>query len=224
MDPDNPVVMLCSQGMQAEAEDRDADARLLFQQAWESAQDDYEACVAAHYLARHQPTPQETLRWNQECLTRADRVADARVECFYASLHLNMAQAYRDLEASDHAREHFELAAGRIHDVPPGQYADWTRFAIADGLRSTGAVPVPAAADDLLKDLLAMFCARGDFKALGLILPVCLGDLGTEEDHLRLLTALRMIHAARWLPDDEQRLLARVLASLTTADRTGVSS
>ena len=209
--------------MQAEAEDRGADAYELFQQAWESAQDDYEACVAAHYLARHQPTPQETLRWNQECLTRADRVADERVKGFYVSLHLNMAQAYRNLEASDRAREHFELAAGHVHELPPGQYADWTRFAVADGLRSTGAVSLRAA-DDLLADLLAAFCARKDFKALGLILPVRMGDLGTEEDRLRLLTALRMIHAARWLPDDEQRLLARTLAELTTDDRTGVSS
>nr|BFF02017.1 hypothetical protein GCM10020241_36920 [Streptoalloteichus tenebrarius] len=42
MDPDNPVVRLCVQGMQAEAEGRDADARDLFQRAWETAGDDYE--------------------------------------------------------------------------------------------------------------------------------------------------------------------------------------
>lgn len=55
-DPENVVVRLCAQGMQAEAEGRDAQARDLFLQAWEAAEDDYDACIAAHYLARHQPT------------------------------------------------------------------------------------------------------------------------------------------------------------------------
>ncbi|MGO4418780.1 hypothetical protein AB4Z54_08470 [Streptomyces sp. MCAF7] len=99
MDPDNPIVRLCVQGMTAEAEGRGDDARALFQRAWDTAADDYEACVAAHYLARHQPTPEETLRWNQECLDRADAVGDDRVRGFYASLHLNMGQAYRTLVA-----------------------------------------------------------------------------------------------------------------------------
>ncbi|GAA4059357.1 hypothetical protein [Actinomadura miaoliensis] len=212
MNPDNPVVQLCSHGMQAEAEGRDADARAAFEQAWKIASDDYEACVAAHYLARHQPTAQETLRWNQESLDRADRVGDGRVKGFYASLHLNMAKAYRDLADPDQARRHFELAAAHIDDVPDGQYADWNRFAIAEGLRSVGAAP--RAADDLLKDLLASFCARADLKALGLVVTPYLADLGTEADRTRLQTALHMLHAARSLPEDEQKALGKAISSL----------
>lgn len=219
MDPDNPVVRLCSQGMQAEAEGRDTDARSLFEQAWETAGDDYEACIAAHYLARHQPTSEQTLHWNQECLNRADLVGDDRVKGFYASLHLNMAKAYTDLDESGKAREHYRLAAVHIDGVPPGQYADWTRLAIAEGLRSTGAAE-PRPADGHLTALFTKFCERGDLKALGLILPAYLADLGTEDDRSRLATALHMVHAARWLPEDEQHTLSKTISALTSAVKT----
>ncbi|MFI0785470.1 hypothetical protein ACH4Q6_07735 [Streptomyces lydicus] len=86
VDPELPVVRLCVEGMQAEAEGRAEAALELFQRAWDTATDDYEACIAAHYLARHQKSPEDTLRWNQECLDRADRVGDERVRGFYPSL------------------------------------------------------------------------------------------------------------------------------------------
>jgi hypothetical protein len=216
MDPDDPVVRLCSEGMRAEAEGRDADARDLFRKAWEAATDDYEACVAAHYLARHQPTPEETLHWNRECLTRADRVGDERVRGFYASLHLNMGKAYRDLGQFDRAREHFELAAGCVDDAPQGQCGDWNRFAIAEDLRATGGLE-RRPADDVLADLLSRLCARRDLKALGLILPAYLGDLGTADDGVRLATALHMVHAARWLPEEDQNTIGRAIAALGTS-------
>ncbi|MGY0058958.1 hypothetical protein ACWY4P_20790 [Streptomyces sp. LZ34] len=139
MDPENPVVRLCVQGMTAETEGRNEDAHALFQRAWDTAADDYEACVAAHYLARHQPTPEETLRWNQECLGRAGAVNDDRVRGFHASLHLNMCTAYRALGEPDKAREHLALAAARADDVPEGPYGDGIRSAVAESLRTAGA-------------------------------------------------------------------------------------
>jgi hypothetical protein len=83
MDPENPVVKLCAQGMEAEFAGRPVEARDLFVRAWEARADDYDASVAAHFVARHQATPQETLRWNQEALARADAVGDERVRGFY---------------------------------------------------------------------------------------------------------------------------------------------
>jgi hypothetical protein len=79
VDPDNPVVKLCAQGMQAESEGRHDNARRLFEQAWTEHAADYDACIAAHYLARHQRTPQESLRRDQVALRHADRVGDERV-------------------------------------------------------------------------------------------------------------------------------------------------
>ncbi|MFF0740095.1 hypothetical protein ACFYVL_06800 [Streptomyces sp. NPDC004111] len=216
MDPHNPVVELCTRGMRAEAEGRDDDARALFRQAWDRAADDYEACIAAHYLARHQPTPEETLHWNQECLDRADLVGDDRVTGFYASLHLNMAKAYADLDRPEKAHAHYESAAAHIGAVPPGPYGDGIRMATAEGLRATGRTTrARSAVDDTLADLFRSLCARGDLKALGLILPAYLTDLGTDEDRTRLVTALHMVHAGRWLPDADQDTLAAALGGLT---------
>ncbi|MFV0128918.1 hypothetical protein ACLGI4_14560 [Streptomyces sp. HMX112] len=88
--------------------------------------------------------------------------------------------------------------------MPPGPYGDWLRFAIAEGLRSTGG-SAPRAVDGLLAKLCSGFRARADLKALGLVLPAYLGDLGTDEDLAQLSTALHMVHAGRWLPDARSR-------------------
>ncbi len=94
MDANNPVVKLCVEGMQAEGQDRLEDARRLLTQAWEASTDDFEACIAAHYLARHQDSPVDTLRWNHEAVTRADAVGDERVREFYPSLYLSMGYSF----------------------------------------------------------------------------------------------------------------------------------
>lgn len=209
-DPENIVVQLCAQGMQAETEGRDVQARDLFLQAWEAAEDDYDACIAAHYLARHQPTPQETLRWNQECLTRADKVGDDRVRGFYASLHGNMARAHRDLNQIKQAREHFLSAAKHIDDVPAGPHQQWLRYRIAAGLRAT-APATPQQHEDPVRELLTTLCTRTDLEALSLLLPPYMGSLGTPEDEERITTALRMLHAERRLPDEEQVALGHAI-------------
>ncbi|MGW0916641.1 hypothetical protein ACWD1Z_33685 [Streptomyces sp. NPDC002784] len=183
--------------------------RDLFLQAWDAASDDYDACIAAHYLARHQPTPQETLHWNQECLNRADKVGDDRVRGFYASLHANMARAHRDLGQIDKAREHFEAAAKHIDDVPAGPHNQWLRYRIAAGLRATALSAQQR--EDPLSELLTRLCARTDLEALSLLLPPYMGNLGTPEDGERITTALRMLHAERRLPDDEQSVLSRAI-------------
>ncbi|MFE7118404.1 hypothetical protein ACFU99_23610 [Streptomyces sp. NPDC057654] len=213
MDPGNAVVRLCVQGMEAETRDDDAAARRLFVRAWEAAADDYEACVAAHYVARHQPTARATLDWNAECLRRAELVGDERVRGFFPSLHLNMARAHQELGDLDSAREHFRRAAEALADAPPGPYGDWGRYAVAEGLRATGGAH---RRDERLRELLTGLCARADLVSLALVLPAFVGDLGTDGDRLRLLTALGMLHAGRRLPGAEQVSLGAIIASLRT--------
>lgn len=65
VDPDNPVVRLCVEGMKAEMEGRSDEAAILFMQAWGRRKVDYDACLAAHYVARHQRIPEQILHWNQ---------------------------------------------------------------------------------------------------------------------------------------------------------------
>ena len=213
MQPDDEVLRLCGQGMQAEADGRDADASLLFRQAWDAATDDYQACVAAHYLARHQATPEATLDWNRRCLDLADRVGDDRVRGFYPSLHLAMARAHQALGGPREAHSQFQRAAERIDDAAAGPYRDGIRFTVAAGLRGTAAAE--GADHDVLAEIAAGMCARADLQALGILLPAYLGDLGTAADRIRLLTALQMLASSRSLPEPEQALLHQAISRLT---------
>jgi hypothetical protein len=53
------VVLLCAKGMRAEAAGLVEPARRCFLRAWDALTDDFEACIAADYLAHHQDEPQE---------------------------------------------------------------------------------------------------------------------------------------------------------------------
>lgn len=119
IDPENPVVHRCIAGTQAEFQGRGEQARALYLQAWDLATDDYEACIAAHYLARFQDDPAETLRWNREALRRADAVGDERVASFYPSLYLNMGCSHELLGEQAEAQKYYALAAalGVVHQA-----------------------------------------------------------------------------------------------------------
>jgi hypothetical protein len=107
----NPVTKLCIEGTQAEFRGKIEEARRLYQAAWTAARDDYEMCVAAHYVARHQEEPQDRLWWNREALVRADLVGDERVTSFYPSLYVNMGYAYEALGHEAEAKWYYDLAA-----------------------------------------------------------------------------------------------------------------
>lgn len=237
MDAENPVVALCAEGMAAEADGRDGDARDLFARAWDAARDDYEACVAAHYVARHQDTADDRLAWNAESLARAERVGDDRVAGFFSSLHVNLARAHADLGDPATARVHYGHAAGTLDAVPPGPYRDWTRYAIANGLRTTAAPAAratqaataatngtataaaaesgaeAAGAPDAISALVDALCARRDLVALAVLLPPYVGDLGTDSDRQATATALHMLHASPELPAAERALVRGALAA-----------
>lgn len=139
MDPSNPVVGLCAEGMKAEGEGRHDDARDLFMKAWEARTDDYEACIASHFVARHQDTPQETLRWNQISLSHADLVGDERVQGFYPSLYLNMGHSYELLGNPEEARRYYDMAAEKTGVLSEDRYGNIVRSGIEEGKKRLGA-------------------------------------------------------------------------------------
>jgi len=134
IDPDNPVVRLCADGMSAEAQEHAEEAKALYEQAWEIAADDYERCIAAHYLARHQDGPEQTLRWNEVCLRYADLVGDERVTGFYPSLYLNIAHSHEQLGDRQRAEECYHAAEAHLSALPEGPYGDMVRDGVARGL------------------------------------------------------------------------------------------
>jgi hypothetical protein len=112
MDTNNPVIQLCLAGTRAEFEHRHADAGALYQQAWEARRDDYEACIAAHYVARFQESPEKSLHWNQLALNHAEAIHhDERIRDFYPSLYLNLGQAHENLGHQAEVQKYYNLAA-----------------------------------------------------------------------------------------------------------------
>ena len=130
-----PVVLLCVQGMDAEGEADYDKAHQLFKQAWDMANNDFEASTAAHYLARNQKDPNDKLKWNLEALNLAHRVEHDGVQGYYPSLYLNVAKSYEDLGDRINAIHYYEQAAESCEHLPDTGYADMIRSGVDSGLK-----------------------------------------------------------------------------------------
>jgi tetratricopeptide (TPR) repeat protein len=134
IDPSDPVVRLCAAGMEAEgAGDIDL-ARALFEQARDTATTEYQGCIAAHYMARNQRDPADTLKWNERCLTLANAVGDESVATFYPSAYLNIGSTLEQLgrwQAADEAYVEADEVLSRLGD---DGYTRLIRDAVARGL------------------------------------------------------------------------------------------
>jgi hypothetical protein len=137
IDPANPVVRLCTEGIQAEGQGLHEDARAFYRRAWEIHQDDYEACIAAHYLAREQDTLQESLAWNQLALDHALAVPRERIAGFLPSLYLNLGWSHEVLDEPGKAGACYLEGAALLPELPPGAYTDVVRDGITRGLERT---------------------------------------------------------------------------------------
>ena len=98
-------------------------ARLLFEEAWDTRRDDYDAAVAAHYLARHQPTPVLALDWNARAVSHAERVTDGRATELLPSLYLNLGDSLLAVGRPAEARACADLA-----DELAGVAGGWLRI------------------------------------------------------------------------------------------------
>lgn len=145
MDPSNPIIQLCVQGVEAESARRFDEARTYFEQAWKAATDDVEACIAAHYIGRTQTDVELALWWNQVALARADKVAaaggDERVRAFYASLHLNLGMAHEKLGQIGIARHHFQRASETLGDITDNEHRVLVDYCVTRGLKRTETQP-----------------------------------------------------------------------------------
>lgn len=128
LDPTNPVVALCAEGMKAEG--TPAEAARLFALAWAARRDDFDAAIAAHFVARHQQTPDETLRWNALAVEHAAAVTDGRADGFLASLYLNLGDAQANVGDFEAAAESARRATAHLAAVAPGGYREWVAMAI----------------------------------------------------------------------------------------------
>ena len=123
IDGDSVVARLCAAGM---AIDGDAvAASALFRQAWDARRDDYEASIAAHFMARHQPSLNDSLHWNRIAVEHAEAVTDERAKPLLASLYLNLADSYLALGNSTKAISVAEQGVAALQFLPADGYRDF---------------------------------------------------------------------------------------------------
>jgi hypothetical protein len=128
IDPTNPVVALCAAGMQMEGTPEQA--RRCFEEAWAARRDNYDACIAAHFLARHQPTPSDTLRWNALAVRHAEAVLDGRAAVLMASLYLNLGDSYAMIGDFEAAAAAADKGTASLIALPADGYRDFVEMGI----------------------------------------------------------------------------------------------
>jgi hypothetical protein len=123
IDADSHVARLCAAGMAVDGDP--AAAHALFLQAWAAREDDYEASIAAHFLARHQPSAAETLHWNQLAASHAEAVPGTRAHPLLASLYLNLADSYLTLGDLTEAAAAAARGIAALELLPTGGYREF---------------------------------------------------------------------------------------------------
>ncbi len=133
-DPNNKIVKLCTEGMALEEQGREDEALKHFEQAWKEASNDFEKFTAAHYVARHQESLADKLKWDEIALQLALNINDETVMGAYPSLYLNIAKGYEDLNDFDSAKKNYELALSfNLHLTDDG-YGNLIKRGILNGL------------------------------------------------------------------------------------------
>lgn len=92
IDGDSVTAQLCAAGMAVDGNPTEAHA--YFCRAWDARRDDYEAAIAAHFVARHQASAADTLHWNRVAVAHAEAVSGDRALPLLVSLYLNLGDSY----------------------------------------------------------------------------------------------------------------------------------
>ncbi|MHB9143333.1 MAG: hypothetical protein ACYC25_15805 [Paludibacter sp.] len=133
-DPNNNIVKLCAQGMDMEGKGKPEDAGRLFLRAWNEATNDFEKFTAAHYVARHQKSIADKLKWDETALQLALKINNDSVKETLPSLYLNVAKCYEDLNDLDSAKKNYEFALSFSDHLPDNGYGNRIKNGIINGI------------------------------------------------------------------------------------------
>ncbi|HTK18386.1 MAG TPA: tetratricopeptide repeat protein [Mucilaginibacter sp.] len=133
-DQQNPINQLCAQGMLLEGEAKPEEAAKLFMQAWNEATNTAEKFIAAHYVARHQDSVADKLKWDDTALSLALGLDNPEVNGALPSLYLNIAKCYEDLKDFDKAAENYKSALECTKFLPEDGYSNMIRSGIKSGM------------------------------------------------------------------------------------------
>lgn len=112
---------------------RRAEARAACAALWEvlPAADAMARCVLAHHAADAEDDPRAALVWDQRALAEARRLPAAEVATFWPSLHLNLADGYRQVGELDLARAAIADAQATLEALPDDGYGRMIRGGVA---------------------------------------------------------------------------------------------
>lgn len=134
---DNKIVQLCVTGMELEGQGKLAEASNHFEEAWDIAITDFEKFTAAHYIARHQKSIADKLKWDRTALTYAQNISDESVKIALPSLYLNIGKCYEDLNDLDHAKNNYQAAFSYAAFLADDVYGNMIKAGIEKGLDRT---------------------------------------------------------------------------------------
>ncbi len=140
-DPNNNVIQLCVQGMDMEANGKSEEAGRLFLKAWNEATNEFEKYTAAYYVARHQTSVRDKLKWLEIALRSATKINDVTVRSAFPTLYSELAQCYDDLGDLDNAkkaREKAVLSKDEISDPGPFYHGTKADLQVGDLLTPGG--------------------------------------------------------------------------------------
>jgi rifampin ADP-ribosylating transferase len=134
LDLNNKIVQQCAQGMLLEGEGKTEEARGLFLKAWRESATDFERSTSAHYVARHQESVADKLKWDEISLHAALQVSDENIKAYYPSLYLNVGKGYEDLNDIDNALKNYHMALSFSDLLSDDGYGKMIRSGIMNGI------------------------------------------------------------------------------------------
>lgn len=137
IDPTNPVVKLCIEGLRLNARGKTKEAEAFFRNAWNRRRNALDACITAHFRAKTKKTVQESLRWNLRALRYADKLPAETVKDFYPSLYINIASDYETLGDNAKAHHFYTQAAWTVTTISLGSHGYLLDNSIKAGLQRT---------------------------------------------------------------------------------------
>ena len=133
-DPENPVVKLCAKGMEMEGLANPDKAAILFKKAWDLAASPFEKFTAAHYLARHQTSISEKLKWDTVALENALKIPH-HTKAALPSLYLNIGKCHEDLGNKPSALENYKKAQSHTDQLDDDGYGQLLKNGIENGIK-----------------------------------------------------------------------------------------
>ncbi|MFT3701530.1 MAG: rRNA adenine methyltransferase [Agriterribacter sp.] len=131
---DNKIIQLCAKGMELEGQGQLEDAGNCFNDAWNKAVTDFEKCIAAHYVARHQKSIADKLSWDETALKHALSVQEENIKEVLPSFYVNIAKCYEDLNDFDNAKINYETALSFTNFLAGDGYGNMIKTGIMNGL------------------------------------------------------------------------------------------